>query len=281
MDKSTKTGLYILGGAAVLAAGYYAFGSKSTSAVPPGTKAKGIPPGGSANGNNILNSLGQIIGKLAPPTTSKGTAPKGLGGGGGGTGGGGGGTPGPIGPTNPPVTQSNGETTYTDGSSINSQNQYVNAQGQVIGYVGTDGNLYTNNGNLIGDVNAGPNGLPDPQPEAQAVYGDGSYLDDNGYLHQSDGLVTGFVDSANDIYDNSQPPVQQGTIDMTTGEPDIQGPPEDQGNGYDQYGYPIDNTTDSQTDPCAGYVDGSDCNNPCDSGYPCQQDLTGLTDLEA
>jgi hypothetical protein len=226
---------YIFGGLALLAA-FFLMKKPAAGIVPTGV----IPQPATGSGQiinsagQILSSLGQVLGLTSPPASATGAQPKNA------NGAASGGGVGPVGTAAPAPTSNGAQVTYGDGSYIDANNNYCSSSGAIIGYLAVDSNLYTTAGILIGDSEAGPDGQPDPSPENQFMYSNGVYIDDNGYLHQANGLVMGWVGTDGYIYDNSTPAnIVGGEVPDADGNPSMDGPPQAQGNGYDQYGYPI------------------------------------------
>ena len=223
MDKNTKTGLYILGGAAVLAVAYYFVNSSSKSSPPANTPKTNTPKTTSS--------------PQSPAQTAAQTVAKALTGGGGGASAGNGGANNPAVPKGPGSTpDTSGQTSYSDGSWVDSTGTYWDADDNIIGYLGVDGNLYDNNGLFIANAIPNADGSLNTTPEAQAIYDDGSYLDDLGFLHDNTGLETGLVDTNGTVWDITGTQVLG--IEGDNGQPVYDGPPaEDPSNpGYDQYG---------------------------------------------
>jgi len=275
MADNKKTLLYI--GAAVLG-GFVLmklFGKSSKpgggkNQTTPGGHVNTPPPGSTTDSlGNIFNSLGKWIGQLSGAQGGKsgsGAAPSLSSGGAQGANGGANPGAGPIGNSAPAPKNGDGSPiTYADGSKIDQNNNYVDSNGNVIGYVGADGNLYANDGSLIGDISAGSDGNPDKTPNAQAVYADGSYIDNNGYYHDSDGSLAGWAGTDGMMHDNDGNII--GTLDETGAGPDLQGAPVDQGNGYDQYNDPVQGSLGDPVAQSDGFDQyGDPAGDPVDQG---------------
>ena len=150
------------------------------------------PPGGSTNtAGQILNASNGVIGLVKALVTPAGVTPAAASGGNAAAG------AGPV----PASVQWNGQSVYANGTSINASNQYVDSTGTILGYLSVDGNIYDNNGNLIGSSDAGSDGNPAPTPTAQVIYTDNTYVDVNGYYHAATGGLLGFLGTDGYLYD--------------------------------------------------------------------------------
>ena len=158
----------------------------------PNNKPAVPPAGGSTNtAGQILNASNGVIGLVKALVTPAGVTPAAASGGNAAAG------AGPV----PASVQWNGQSVYANGTSINASNQYVDSTGTILGYLSVDGNIYDNNGNLIGSSDAGSDGNPAPTPTAQVIYTDNTYVDVNGYYHAATGGLLGFLGTDGYLYD--------------------------------------------------------------------------------